>query len=87
MDGLRDGTTLPDKKLEALKQFTVSLVDKRGQVDESDLAAFTQSGYGPQQVLEILVGIAHKTLSNYTNHLAGTPVDEAFAPFAWKKPA
>jgi hypothetical protein len=31
----------------------------------------------------VLVGIALKTLSNYTNHLAETPLDAVFAPRAW----
>jgi hypothetical protein len=32
-----------------------------------------------------VAGIAQKTLSNYTNHLAGTPVDPQFEPFAWSR--
>jgi len=34
--------------------------------------------------LEVIVGIAFKTLSNFTNHLADTPIDKQFAPFAWE---
>ena len=36
--------------------------------------------------LEILVGVMLKTLSNYTNHLAHTPLDAVFAPNAWHPP-
>jgi len=34
-----------------------------------------------QQVLEIFLGLAQKVLSNYTNHIAQTPVDPAFTLF------
>ena len=37
-----------------------------------------------EQVLEVLVGIAMKTLSNYTNHIAETPIDAQLRPFAWE---
>jgi hypothetical protein len=30
-------------------------------------------------VLEVVLGLAFKTISNYTNHLVDTPVDEAFS--------
>jgi len=34
-------------------------------------------------VLEIVLAIAVKTLSNYSNHLFHTPVDDTFASFHW----
>ncbi|MBI3049978.1 MAG: hypothetical protein HYY76_16890 [Acidobacteria bacterium] len=46
-------------------------------------ALFAAGGYGPQQALEVVPGVGMKTLSNYTNHLAGTPLDEAFTGSAW----
>jgi hypothetical protein len=36
-------------------------------------------------VLEVLVGVAMKTLSNYTNHIAETPLDEQLQAFAWER--
>ena len=33
-----------------------------------------------------MLGLAHKVISNYTNHVAETPVDAAFEKFAWEKP-
>ena len=40
-------------------------------------------GYSRRQVIEVIAFISHKTLSNYLNHLAETPLDEAFAPLVW----
>ena len=35
--------------------------------------------------MEVLVGVTQKTLSNYTNHLAETPVDPAMKAHAWTR--
>lgn len=86
IDAIRDDEPIEDEKLEALRTFTRKVVDSRGWLDEADLEAFFAAGYGRQQALEVLVGVAMKTLSNYTNHIAGTEIDEAFEKMAWRAP-
>ncbi len=75
-----------DPKLEALRVFTLNLVENRGWASPEDLEAFLVAGFTKQNVLEIVVVIAHKVLSNYTNHIVDTPVDDAFKSFTWTKP-
>lgn len=41
------------------------------------------AGYRPAQALDVVLGIGVKTLSNYCNHLAATPLDDAFAVARW----
>jgi alkylhydroperoxidase family enzyme len=65
----------------------VRVVTSRGRPTEADTAAFLQAGYGKQQVLEVVLGIGMKTLSNYTNHIADTPLDQAFGGAARSKAA
>lgn len=84
-EALRNETPLPDEKLEALREFTLAVVRKRGNVTRDDLQAFYDAGYGKQQVLEVILGVAQKTMSNYVNHIAETPIDEPFKKFEWKK--
>jgi hypothetical protein len=43
---------------------------------------FLTAGYTKAQVLEVILAITQKTLSNYANHILGTPLDEAFKPRA-----
>lgn len=86
-DALRAGHPLPDTKLQALSSFTRTMVAKRGWVGDEDARAFLAVGYGEAHILEIILGIAFKTISNYTNHLFGTPLDEAFKGRAWQKPS
>lgn len=85
IDALRNQTPLADAKLEALRTLTLSITRNRGNVSHADLEAFYTAGYGEQQVLEIILGLSQKLISNYTNHIANTPVDEAFQKFTWKK--
>lgn len=84
---IRDGRPLADRKLEALRRFTAAVVTSRGRPSESETNAFVAAGYGNQQVLEVVLGVGIKTLSNYTNHIADTPLDQAFAGAAWSKAA
>ncbi|MCL5246939.1 carboxymuconolactone decarboxylase family protein [Cellulophaga sp. 20_2_10] len=85
INALRDETPLADAKLEALRTMTLSLTRNRGNVSQEDLEAFYAAGYGEQQVLEIILGLSQKVISNYTNHIANTPVDAGFQKFAWSK--
>ena len=83
IEALRTGKSLADAKLEALRQFTLALVKKNGQVSEEEQSAFLAAGYEPKHALEVLVGIAQKTLSNFVNHLAQTPLDDFAKKYAW----
>lgn len=80
-ENIRAGKSLDDSKLQALREFTLTMLDKRGQASESDLNAFFDAGFSNRQALEVVLGIAQKTMSNYTNAITGTPVDEPFQKF------
>ncbi|MDX1635532.1 MAG: carboxymuconolactone decarboxylase family protein [Marinobacter sp.] len=84
-NALRDETALPNDRLEALRTFTLAVVRKRGEVNREDLDAFYSAGYKHRQVLEVVLVVSQKVMSNYINHIAETPVDEPFKKFAWKK--
>lgn len=84
---IRDGQPISDNKLEALRRFAMAVLTSRGWPSEAETKAFLAAGYGRQQILEVVLGIGMKTLSNYANHIAKTPLDQAFAPVAWSKVA
>ena len=86
-DAIRDGQPIPDGKLAALSGFTVTMVKSRGLPSRRDVEDFLAAGYGERHVLEIILAIAVKTLSNYANHLFHTQVDAVFASREWKKVA
>jgi alkylhydroperoxidase family enzyme len=84
-EALRNTEAMPTEKLQVLHDVTLSMVRNRGHLSEDEIAAFYAVGFGQQQLLEIVLGLSQKMMSNYVNHIAKTPLDEAFQPFIWKK--
>jgi uncharacterized peroxidase-related enzyme len=84
---LRDGTSIADPKLEALRVFAEKVNEKRGWLEDGDIEALLAAGYTKQTVFDVIVGTAYKVLSNYTNHVAQTPLDKAFAKNKWSAEA
>ncbi len=78
---VRNKTEIADKKLEELRKFTISIVQNRGHVDEATLQAFYNAGYTKQNVLEVILCLSQKVISNYSNHITHVPVDAAFEKF------
>ncbi|MBC3911265.1 carboxymuconolactone decarboxylase family protein [Undibacterium umbellatum] len=83
-NALRDGKPVTDAKLAALATFTRTMVVTRGLPSQADVTQFLAAGYTETQILEVILAISLKTISNYTNHLAHTNVDAAFASHVWK---
>lgn len=84
---IRQRRPIADVRLEALRRFTETVVATRGQPTEADITALVRAGYAREQVFEVILGVGLKTLSNYTNHVAETPLDQAFASTKWSKAA
>ncbi|WP_375688653.1 carboxymuconolactone decarboxylase family protein [Pseudooceanicola sp. LIPI14-2-Ac024] len=84
-EALRNETPLPSAHLEALRTFTLQVVRQRGDVTDAQVETFLAAGFTKRQVLEVILGVAQKVMSNYTNHIAQTPVDEVMQQFAWEK--
>jgi uncharacterized peroxidase-related enzyme len=82
-DAIRDGCPIADARFAALHDFTRTMVVKRGLPSRDDIMAFLGAGYSERHVLEIVLAIAVKTLSNYANHLFHTPLDAPFGVRAW----
>lgn len=83
---LRLGSPISDERFEALRSFTKLVVQNRGWVSEADQQAFFAAGYERRHLLEVVLGVGMKTLSNYANHMAQTPLDHQFEKFAWTRP-
>jgi uncharacterized peroxidase-related enzyme len=84
VDALREGRVLDDVRLETLRRFAKAVVRERGEVHGRPLEAFLAAGFSHQQAIEVVLGVAMKTLSNYVNHLFDTPVDTAFKAESWR---
>lgn len=84
LTGLREQRPLADPKLNALRNFTLAVMAHRGWVPKEDISAFEAAGYDQRHLLEVLTILAQKTLSNYYNHIAQTPLDEMFQSQVWE---
>lgn len=82
-DAIRDCKTIDDPRMSALFEFTRTMLRTRGLPLQEDVTAFLRAGFSERQVLAIILALAVKTLSNYSNHAFHTPVDEMFAYRAW----
>jgi len=87
IDSLRDNKPIADPRLEALRTFAAIVNEKRGWPEESEIEAFLAAGYTRQTVMDVILGTSLKVMSNYTNHIAQTRLDDAFFPNAWTDPA
>jgi uncharacterized peroxidase-related enzyme len=83
-DAVRDRAEIPDSKLRPLAALARSVVVTRGRPSPGDVQAFLDAGYSERQVLDLVLAVAVKTISNYTNHLFDTPVDASFKAREWK---
>lgn len=84
-EALRNRTSLPSEKLQTLHKTTLSITKNRGNISKEEVEAFYAAGYTQQNLLEIILGLSQKVISNYTNNIAETPVDEPFKSLAWSK--
>jgi alkylhydroperoxidase family enzyme len=83
-EALRNREAMPTEKLQVLHDTTLAMTRNRGNLSQEQVDRFFAAGYTQRQMLEIVLGQAQKLMSNYTNHLAETPVDKVFEKFAWK---
>ena len=85
LTALREDKPLADPKLQALRAFALQVVQKRGWLAPEAVQAFLAAGYDQGHLLEALTWVSLKTLSNYVNHIAETPVDAVFSAQKWSK--
>ncbi len=81
---LRDRVPLSDPKLNALRNFSLAERNQQGWVSEQALSDFQDAGYNESHMLEVITILAQKTISNYFNHIAKTPLDKMFESMSWQ---
>lgn len=82
-NAIRNDQVIADPKLQALRVFTRVMHDTRGRPSEADAEAFFAGGYEEKHLLDVILALSVKTISNYANHVFDTPLDEAFKSREW----
>lgn len=87
IEAVRGGGPIADARLATLRDFALAVVRQRGWVADDAVAGFIASGFTKAQALEVIVAVALKTISNYTNHIAQPPLDAPFEATRWTRRA
>jgi alkylhydroperoxidase family enzyme len=84
VQAIRERRLPQDVKFAALSRLARTLIEKRGRVDDQDIAAFTEAGFDQALVLDVILVVAASTMTNYTSSVAQLPLEEMFQPYAWQ---
>jgi uncharacterized peroxidase-related enzyme len=77
---LRRGSASFDPKLDALVKLTASIVENKGRAEEASIQAFFDAGYTEANLIDVVIVVGDKTISNYLHNLAGFAIDFPIAP-------
>ena len=82
LSAIRSDTKIPDAKIAALYAMAVEINESRGRPNPKSVEGFLSVGYSEKDIMAIILALSVKILSNYSNHLFDTDVDEAFSEYA-----
>lgn len=72
---IRKGTANWDAKYDILARFTASVVANRGKVDEELKATFLDAGYTEANMIDVVIVVGDKTISNLLHNLTQFEID------------
>ena len=72
---IRKGSASFDSKLDALVKFTASTVESRGRATEESKEAFFAAGYTEANLIDVVIIIGDKIISNYIHNLTSFEID------------
>ncbi len=72
---IRKGHASFDSKIDALVKFTAAIVSNKGIVDRETRDAFFQAGYTEASMIDVVMVVGDKIISNYLFKLAGFEID------------
>ncbi|WP_222982288.1 carboxymuconolactone decarboxylase family protein [Flagellimonas meishanensis] len=72
---LRDGKASFDAKLDALARLAKNITENRGATDAPVLENFFEAGWTKENLIDTILLVGDKTISNYINNTADTPID------------
>ncbi len=82
LEAIRNEGIIPTEKFDALRSFALEVYRGKGRISDKVLEDFFSAGYTRPQAIEVITNIGVKVMSNFTNQLAMTEVDEPFALLA-----
>jgi len=75
IEALEAGRSLESPRLEAVRAFTLALLERTGDVSDEAWRQFLAAGFDRAAALEVVVGVAAYTLTTFANRLTQAPLD------------
>lgn len=72
---IRRGTASFDSKLDVLAKTTKAIAENKGSIDPEKKQAFFEVGYSEENLIDLVIVIGDKTISNYIHNLADFTID------------
>jgi AhpD family alkylhydroperoxidase len=72
---IRAGKAPWDSKLDALAKFTASVVENKGRATVDSREAFFNEGYTEANLVDVIIVVGDKIISNYIHNLTGFEID------------
>lgn len=73
--GLRKGMAIFDPKLDALVKLAKAIIENRGTVPDDVLQAFYAAGYNNENLVDTIVAVGEKTITNFLHKVTNIPID------------
>lgn len=77
---LRKGEAPFDAKYDALVKLAKEIAEKRGKVNDATLDAFFDAGYTKENLVDVIVAVGEKAITNYLHNVTQVPIDFPEAP-------
>lgn len=77
---LRKGTASFDNKLDALAKLAAAIIVNRGSVQDETLNNFYAAGYNNENLIDVIVAVGEKTITNFLHKVTNIPIDFPLAP-------
>jgi len=85
IEAISSGAQLDDQRLDSISNAVRLIAKKKGWLEPQDLSALDAQGIDRGKLYELVAFVGLKTVSNYINHIADTPVDAQFVGYEVKE--
>jgi uncharacterized peroxidase-related enzyme len=72
---IRRGTAVFNDKFDALARLTASIVNNKGRAEKGSVEAFFSVGYTEANLVDLIIAIGDRIISNYLHNLTGFEID------------
>ncbi len=86
VEAVREQRTPRTASNAALSTLARTLIEKRGHLDDQDVSAFLDVGFGKAHLLEVIAIVAASTITNYTGNITNPPLEDALQAYRWHAP-